>query len=228
MMDDLTEEQRNKIEESRKRAVDKLKSFALENAKISSIKPNCQIVNCKSEAIDVMINETFGEKICSICKLKTNDFDLITKLEAQSSYLIPVDTIKMMKFSTKNNHVNSHWAPIHLYLRKHAKECAEKRFGSLEAMEEEKSRRECKKFERENAKTEAILTSQTMNFKSKLHQSFVDHSTHPEKSSSSEVAVKRKDGIDSSKLSKKRKTDLHGLLSCFHGEEKDKMLETKK
>eukprot|EP01036_Dinobryon_divergens_P030308 gene30308-39533_t len=220
-MDELTEEQRKRIEQNKKLALEKLakRHDAMMGEIDISNKPKCQTANCKSENIDVTIYEIFGENICSVCKLKSNDFELISKSEVQSSYLIPIDTIKMMKFSTKNNHFNSHWAPIHLYLRKHAKERAEERFGSYEAMEREKKIRESKKFDRENAKTEAILTSQTKDFKSKLHQPFNDNAMHSENSSSTEPGSKRRDGIDSSKLSKKRKTDLHSLVSCFRGED---------
>ena len=220
-MDELTEEQKERIEQNRKRALELLAKRCAIGAIGEIDKPKCQTATCKSENIDLSINEIFGETICSVCKLKTSDFELISKSEVQSSYLIPVDTIKMMKFSTKNNHFNSHWAPIHLYLRKHAKERATERFGSLEAMESEKKKRECKKFERENAKTEDILTSQTNDFKSKLHQSFNDLAkpSENENSSSTEAGPKRRGGIDSSKLSKKRKTDLHSLVSCFRGED---------
>lgn len=206
---ELSEEQLRRMEENKQRAIAiRLLRNSEERKDNSDV---CQFISansCKSESVDPLLKEVFNENVCSICKLKSNDFDLITKSEVQASYLIPEDTIKTMKFTTKTNKHNSHWAPMHLYLRKHAKELSIKRFGSLEAMEEEKKSREKKKFQRDNAKTENILETQTLDFKKNLDPSV--------QSLSNTIGQKRK-AAQSCKSQKKRDS-LKSLIDSIRGQ----------
>jgi hypothetical protein len=78
--------------------------------------------------------EPFGEAVCHTCKQKT-EFDLLSKDQVRSEYLIPLDSIGHMKYSAQPNPRNPNWTPMRLYLRKHAIERAIKRFGTLEALD---------------------------------------------------------------------------------------------
>mmetsp|Transcript_4890 Transcript_4890/g.6747 ORF Transcript_4890/g.6747 Transcript_4890/m.6747 type:complete len:197 (-) Transcript_4890:30-620(-) len=170
---------------------------------------------CDSTSIDPLLWKEFGENICSICKRKTSDFDLISKGEVRSAFLIPEDTIKMMKYMEKSNPHNSHWTPMHLYLRKHAKEFAIKRFGSLAAMEFEKHKREQKKFETDFIKTDSIIREQTLEYK----QSLTKANQSIPKSTESTIGQKRS-AIDECKATHKvtkHKKTLKSLIECLRG-----------
>lgn len=125
-------------------------------------------VGCTRTGVDQVILEAFNEAICSVCKLKTDDFDFLTKSNAANEYLLPDDVFRVLPFHTKNNPFNSSWTPMKLYLRKHVRGVALKRYGSAESIEEERRRRETKKFERNVNQTNAILAESAEEFRSEL------------------------------------------------------------
>jgi len=173
-------------------------------------------LECNSTSIDPLLWKYFGENICSVCKRKTSDFDMISKGEVRSAYLIPEDTIKMMKFVEKNNPHNSHWTPMHLYLRKHAKEFAIKRFGSLAAMEFEKHTREQNKFETDYIKAENVIREQTLEYKKSLSMT----QTHQSKSKTESIIGRKRSAMDECKPTHKvtkHKKALTSLIDCVRG-----------
>lgn len=173
---------------------------------------------CSSDAVDQILFECFGERVCKRCKSKSDDFDLITKAEVQSFYLIPEDSIKTMKFMSKPNPHNSHWNQMRLYLRKHAKELSIKRYGNLEKVEEQKKAREQKKFEKEVAKSQVFFEQQTKEFTEELM-----NDTSKTSQTNAIVGKKRSflgDNNENGKAAKvgKKKSALKDLINCMAGE----------
>jgi DNA repair protein len=126
---------------------------------------------CRSQTVDKLLWGVFGESICSNCKFGNADFDLITKSECASAFLVPLDEMKWMKYHERTNPLKSGWKPMKLFLRKHAKEVAIRRFGSLEGLEAEKKKREELRFQRGLEKTREVLEHATDNYRKELTSS---------------------------------------------------------
>jgi hypothetical protein len=156
---ELTEEQRRKIELNRQSAL-KRKHAMLEEEKIKEAAAaaeaslTCQHKNdesgmiCGNLPVAKDLRETFGELCCEGCRHLSDDFGLVNKADCASKYLLPQDTIKMMKFASRINPRNSGFAPMKLFLRKHVKEWSFKRWGDEDGLLKEFDRREKERFER--------------------------------------------------------------------------------
>ena len=155
---ELTEEQKLLIAQNRQKAL-KRKVDCVEESRIAaaalakdSLSCQCiiadtgQICGISPVAKDLLL--TFGESCCDSCRHLTDDFGLINKSDVASQFLLPQDSIKMMKFSTKINPRNSGFAPMKLYLRKHAMEKSFKRWGDADGLLREIDRREKDRFDR--------------------------------------------------------------------------------
>ena len=161
-MDELTEEQLLRMERNRLEAIQKRVSK-------DKIEKGCQY--CGNTSLDEEFLQNFHENICKPCKMKSSDFDLISRAEALSEYLIPEDALRLMKFQLKNNPHNQNWMPMKLFLRKNVQEFALQRFGSEEALEKEKLLREGKKFEKNLEETADLLENSTTSFRQMIDTS---------------------------------------------------------
>jgi hypothetical protein len=109
---------------------------------------------------DMVLYENFKEKCCTSCQLKDYpDYEYISRGDMIEEYLLPLDTIKMMKFINKNNPKNPMWKPMKLYLVKHAKQKAYERFMNQDGLESEKKRRESIKFKKQMESVDQIFSS---------------------------------------------------------------------
>ena len=164
---ELTEDQKHLIAQNRQKAL-KRKVDCVEESRVAaaalakdSLSCQCiiaatgQICGISPVAKDLLL--TFGESCCDSCRHLTDDFGLINKSDVASQFLLPQDSIKMMRFSTKINPRNSSFAPMKLYLRKHAMEKSFKRWGDAEGLLKEIDRREKDRFDRGLADCEDAL-----------------------------------------------------------------------
>lgn len=96
--------------------------------------------------------------MCLRCRSEAEeDFAYVVKETLKNEYLLSDYLIGTMKYVTKPNPHNARWAPIKLYLRKHAESQAVAKWGSLEALREELRQRQRKQFERSVDKVQASL-----------------------------------------------------------------------
>jgi DNA repair protein len=171
----LSEEQLKRIEENRKKALLKLEETRkrkevealLEQSSKETESKNDSITadsnvselhceqeidetgeRCNAKNIDKVIYGVFGEKVCYNCKRHNKTFDLVTQSEAMTSYLLSKDCFPVLKHHTLPNPRHSAWQEMKMYLRKDLIALAVKRFGSIEALEEERKKREEKKLKR--------------------------------------------------------------------------------
>ena len=93
------------------------------------------------QLVDRTFWKAFGERCCTYCRSRSDDWEMISKDIVHKEYLIPISSIGLMRFLEKPNPLNPHWAPMQLFLRKQAREKALKRWGSVEALQREKDRR---------------------------------------------------------------------------------------
>lgn len=154
---------------------------------------------CGSLNIDKQLHEHFNELVCYSCKsLATfplsssssasssiNPYRLLSKQEAMKELLIPADAFQLFKFLPKPNPHNPHWQPMKLYLTKQLLTYSLLRYGGggrgegsegeagekkgLEGLEEEKKKREEKKYAKALAKTERLLEEKNLEFQEILY-----------------------------------------------------------
>ena len=216
---ELSVEQKNRIEENKRRAMDILRRKQ-DAAQIDLLADKLcwNVQECKSENIEQNIFEVFGERICSVCKLKTDQYELISKGEATSTYLVTDDALTTLKFQTRDNPHHANWTPMKLYLRKHVLELSLKRFGSMEKLAEVKKERESLRYEKSLSKTVDILASSTEGLRGQLNDA-------PGSSGASAMLGKsestRKQSGDSANESQKRKKSaLSSLVGIIRGDSK--------
>lgn len=150
---------------------------------------------CGHSPVDEVLFTIFEEQVCKTCKKKTDLYDLIPKAECTTKYLLPEDTVKIMKFQQKDNPYNAGWIPMKLFLRKHAIALAIHRFGSEKGLEAEKKKREEKKFEKSLEQTENILTSSADEYRLALDSKSTLSSGSLSASLEEVVVVRRSGGI---------------------------------
>lgn len=127
---------------------------------------------CGKCPVDHDLCEYFNEMVCKSCKFNAgNTYKTISRSECMATYLISEESMKVLKFMSKDNPHHPGWTPMKLYLRKHVMAMAVERFGSLEALELERKKRESSKFERNLTKTDDILAKQSAIYRGSMHQS---------------------------------------------------------
>ena len=70
-----------------------------------------------------------------------NDYDLMNKSDIAAQYLLPDDSISLLKFIEKPNPINTRYKPMKLYLRKQARIKSYKRWVDEEGLNTEIERR---------------------------------------------------------------------------------------
>ena len=73
--------------------------------------------------------------------LYENDYDFINKSDISTHYLLPDDSISLLKFIEKPNPINTRYKPMKLYLRKHARIKSYKRWTDEAGLNAEIERR---------------------------------------------------------------------------------------
>jgi hypothetical protein len=164
---ELSEAQKERIELNRQKALKRKREAeetkTLEATETTEVTLCCQYTTADSEAvcgnqpIAKDLWDIFEEQCCESCRHLDDDYGTLNQTDVSSKYLIPVDSIKMMKFLSKINPRNAGFAPMKLYLRKHAREKSFKRWGNEEGLLKELDRREKERFERGLADCEDAL-----------------------------------------------------------------------
>ena len=97
--------------------------------------------------VDSIMAVTFGEAVCTRCKFKHEDFEVVSKEVAKKEYMLTDFSLSTVKHLSKPNPHNASWSHIKLFLRKHLKDRAAVRWGSLENMNSKRQTREQRKYE---------------------------------------------------------------------------------
>jgi DNA repair protein len=166
---------------------------------------------CGNPFIDKFLYDNFGETICFSCKLKNQEktaslslpdlYRLISKQEAIKEYLLPDDSFQLFKFINKPNPHNSHWIPMKLYLTKHIEQYSLLKYGTREKLQEEKAKREAKKYERLLEKNQALLEEKSLEFRSMLeNQKSITSNSRSSSSCGSNIAGQKRVSLTSEKL----------------------------
>jgi hypothetical protein len=189
---ELTEEQKQKIEENRRQALKRLQEakrkrseeeirekelneLAVEaESKRKKSTLTCTVIDeetqeiCGKSPVNESLYNHFQLTVCRSCKRACNLYECITKSECVTEYLITEDIIKSMPYMERDNPHNPGWKPMKLYLRKHALEAALNRFGSIESLHQEKKRREAAKLDKNIIDTEDFLSNASASLRNEL------------------------------------------------------------
>ena len=97
---------------------------------------------CDVNPAEERLQALFGIRVCAGCKAKTDDYDLITKATAVAEYLVTQGTMNLLRYAAKKNPRHSGFSTMKLFLRRDVKEKALERWGSLDAIEQERRLRD--------------------------------------------------------------------------------------
>ena len=101
----------------------------------------CEVCGSLS-GLDPELYEYFGVSVCHSCKTEestNSDYRLITKTQAKKDFLLTeeeLNDVKLLPSFTKKNPHNPRWSDMKLFLRKHVREFALTKFGSIEKLGE--------------------------------------------------------------------------------------------
>lgn len=139
------------------------KSF-LESTLISyPLESNKTCRHCSSIELDEILLQHFGVRVCNNCRQTYGDdyYKLITKTTAREEFLLTDEELAdttILPFMTKANPHKSTWSDMHLYLLGDVRNYAIKKWGSLEALNEELTRRDSAREARKEKKFKAKLS----------------------------------------------------------------------
>mmetsp|Transcript_11580 Transcript_11580/g.43223 ORF Transcript_11580/g.43223 Transcript_11580/m.43223 type:complete len:205 (-) Transcript_11580:118-732(-) len=111
----------------------------------------------KGGEIDEEYRSAFKVQVCNSCRYGNPEYEVISKGTAQTEFLLPPSTLHVLRYLEKQNPRHSGFSNMKLYLRAQVREKAMARWGSEEAIEAERRRREREKFERSRQKATRIL-----------------------------------------------------------------------
>lgn len=143
--------------------------------------PKC--CECNSLKINGKLFNAFDVKVCRECEnLKPEVYSLLTKTEAKQDYLLTEPEIKSLNYMEKHNPYKKHWFPMQLFLRRDLENFAINKWGSLDLLDQEYSRRVESKEKRKRDKYTKDMkklqrTTRTEEWESKTEEhshSFVD------------------------------------------------------
>lgn len=110
---------------------------------------NAKCFKCGTPELDFRFLEVFGCRVCQNCKEKFPDkYSLLTKTECRNDYLLTDPELRdgelLPHLEKPNPHKNT-WNNMMLYLRYQVEEFAAKKWGSLDKLDDEFTRREKEK-----------------------------------------------------------------------------------
>lgn len=128
---------------------------------------------CGSMEIDGVYKRNFDINVCTNCvQLKSEKYKLITKTTAKELYLLTDEELcdqGALPFILKPNPLNPSWSEMQLYLSMHVDDFAKKKWGSLDALEQEINCREARKgVQQEKRFNKRLLGKQIIIFDSYL------------------------------------------------------------
>lgn len=130
---DLTDEQKERTRRNREMALERRKK-ALEHQQMQmGMKER---VNDKEEHVQL---EDFEVDASSY----------VTAAEAMKKYCLPQGTLDVCEYIEKDNPRNAKFSKMKLYLRSEIRRRARDRFGGLEGLQEERRKREMKRFQKD-------------------------------------------------------------------------------
>jgi DNA-repair protein complementing XP-A cells len=136
---ELTEEQKERIQRNRERALEIQRKRKEEGESGESLSSGGKKrLKVEEEEEDVELED-----------FEVGAPSLVSKKEAMQTYCLPEGTLAVCAFVEKENPRNKKWAPLKLYNRAEIRRRARARFGGLEGLVEERQKREMNRFRKD-------------------------------------------------------------------------------
>jgi DNA repair protein len=123
---------------------------------------------CGGKNIDKTIRDTFNEVVCYNCKKDTDDYELVSKSEAQRHYILNNSSFVALPFLNKTNPHHPTWKPMKLYLRKHLRNVAYSQYDGEDHWKEERKKRDRVMYEKHAEKTRDFMENSVALYKREL------------------------------------------------------------
>lgn len=123
---------------------------------------NDRCSHCSSIELDAYMKDSFGVFVCSSCREAFPElYSLIVKTTAMQEYLLTNEELQdsaIFPFVRKPNPHKSSWSEMQLFLLKHVRQFATEKWGSMELLQEELTRRSREKEARKERKYNRLLS----------------------------------------------------------------------
>lgn len=169
-MEELTQEQKERIKKNRERALaiqkKRKEEQELEAARRNSVEDSTNggesngernVKRQKVESKDINGSEEEEEDNVELEDFEIGASPFVSKREAMQTYCLPEGTLAVCTFVEKDNPRNKGWAPLKLYDRAEIRRRARARFGGLEGLVEERRKRAEKRFRKDLKTAEKVF-----------------------------------------------------------------------
>mmetsp|Transcript_13784 Transcript_13784/g.20192 ORF Transcript_13784/g.20192 Transcript_13784/m.20192 type:complete len:148 (-) Transcript_13784:17-460(-) len=145
---ELTEEQRERIERNRQRALEIKRKREQEQKEETEPKEGKKRRVLEEEDVEIDLED-----------FEVNAPLLVNKTEAMQIYCLPEGTLAVCEFVEKPNPHHKNWTPMKLYKRAEIRKRARKRWGGVQGLIEERNRREERRFRKDLQDSKDIFKS---------------------------------------------------------------------
>lgn len=167
---ELTEEQKERMEKNKARALEIQKRRRLEQAAkegksggngSESSGTDTKRRRVSSEGADAKAKgkQPEEEEDVELEEFETGVSEFVTKKEAMKMYCLPEGTLAVCTVTEKANPRNKGWTPMKLFNRPEIRRRARERFGGIQGLIEERQQREEKRFQKDLERTKDIFKS---------------------------------------------------------------------
>jgi DNA repair protein len=153
-MEELSEEQLARLRQNKALALERKRKRDAELEEASKkAELVCEVCSEREQPLVTKLQEGYGVNVCAECRDKTDDYDVLSKSDVLTEYLLPEDLLKFLPHTTRENPHKSNWAPMKMYLRKMVREKSYERWEDDKGLQAEKARRQTLKYDRDLEKS---------------------------------------------------------------------------
>lgn len=153
-MEELSEEQLAACRQNKALALERKRKRDAELEEASKkAEAVCEVCSEREQPLVTKLQEGYGVNVCAECRDKTDDYDVLSKSDVLTEYLLPEDLLKFLPHTTRENPHKSNWAPMKMYLRKIVREKSYERWENDKGLQAEKARRQTLKYDRDLEKS---------------------------------------------------------------------------
>jgi len=118
----------------------------------------CEACGGSSGAVlDERLLAGLAERVCGTCRDADEAYELLTKADAKTAYLLTESQLNLMAHLEKPNPRNAKWTAMKMYLRKHCSEAALKRWKTEDGLHAERQKRRGAQYAKQAKAAEGML-----------------------------------------------------------------------
>jgi hypothetical protein len=153
----LTDEQRERIQRNRERALEIQRRRKLEAQQTSQEEAKRRKVTPRKRQSKIDTQDDKEDTDVELEEFEKDASAWVTKKEAMKVYCLPEGTLAVCACEEKANPRNKGWTPMKLYNRAEIRRRARERFGGLQGLIDERRAREEKAYERDLLQADKVF-----------------------------------------------------------------------